>query len=354
MHCTIRWLMQRIDPVLWGKTPDKVYYRPCSCLWEGGGRAGAGTKNCLRSGCYCLYGFPEKCVATFPKQPWECVILCVGGCKKAFQKVSKEAEQQWEQAYLQNTYATPPSTEISCWQWQESCNFFPKNKNNPHLKFNSKEFELFQGVNWLTVTLFTSDILCYVILHYLLVYLLCFIYACLSTHRFVCTKMSLWNSFRRGLDVPHRSASRVKNRKSRRELPTLKTVKWLLNPACGPWSGYPRSLCPQDQWWPNCWVWHGTYPETLIVGSGPWSSEMGISGLDHTDYILGNKQCAQSCSLALKPVDRSGLGPFWSLTSHQVPWLHQGHHQRWTWGVVLLYSNSFTMQQHCLEHWYLS
>lgn len=52
---------------------------------------------------------------------------------------------------------------------------------------------------------------------------------------------------------------------------------------------YPRSLCPWDQWWPNCWVWRGTFPETLRMGGGQWPSEVGTSVLDHADYILANK-----------------------------------------------------------------
>ena len=35
--------------------------------------------------------------------------------------------------------------------------------------------------------------------------------------------------------------------------------------------------------------WPGTFPETLRMGGGPSSSEVGTSGLDHSDYILANK-----------------------------------------------------------------
>lgn len=108
---------------------------------------------------------------------------------------------------------------------------------------------------------------------------------CPSAHRFVCTQDVPLQLIQAKVGCAPRHTLKSQVQKELKGV-TLKTVKWLLNLACKPCPESPRSLCPQDQWWPN---WDDALSETLRMGGGPWTSEVGTSGLGHTDYILVNK-----------------------------------------------------------------
>lgn len=116
----------------------------------------------------------------------------------------------------------PLGTEIS-WRWQESCNFSPKNKNEPRSKLDPKGFELFSRL--------ASDIQWFYlhqILHIFIIIL--YIDACPSAHGVVGTQDVL-----------------------------LKLIQvWV---GCVPWPSL-KSRAQEKlhlELWSGCWTWHTSH-----------------------------------------------------------------------------------------------
>ena len=124
---------------------------------------------------------------------------------------------------------------------------------------------------------------------------------------------------------------------------------------------------PHLKLWRGCWTCHAghvlgipdhsacetsddqTVESDVALSQKLWGWVVGTSGLHHTDYILANKLNVTRAVSGTEVCRHEWSMPI--LLSYLPP---GSSHQRWPLDVVLLCSNSFTMQKRCLGHWYLA